>query len=86
MNIPIPPAALEAGARAMCRNAYKHLPEMSNQDTYTPDAEYWLDQARACFTAIVKAWEGMETSAPDPWSAPDRLILPLPQENTDDKA
>ena len=54
----IPPAALEAGARAMCHNAYKHLPEMRDQDTYTPDADYWLDQARAAFVAMVEAWPG----------------------------
>ena len=57
--ITIPPAALEAGARALAREAYKHLPEMREQDTYTPDADYWLGQARAAFLAVLEAWPGM---------------------------
>ena len=89
IDIHIPPAALEAGARAMCHNAYKHLPEMRDQDTYTPDADYWLDQARAAFVAMVEAWPGMHTHEwQRPWlggmSGTD-LILPL-TENPDDKS
>ena len=74
-DITIPPEALEAGARAMCHNAYKHLPEMRDQDTYTPDAEYWLGQARAAFVAMVENWPGCEEDD----LGPAYLILPLAQ-------
>lgn len=36
----------------------------------------------ASIAAALNAWPGMETSKPDPWSFPDRLILPIPQEAT----
>lgn len=78
MNITIPPEALEAGARAVA------LENGHDIDYYSDRLrEHCFAQARAAFTAMVKAWPGMETSAPDPWSAPDRLILPLPQEKPD---
>ena len=85
--ITIPPAALEAGARALAREAYKHLPEMREQDTYTPDADYWLGQARAAFLAVLEAWPGMsQLQENDSASIREMaaLILPLPQEASDD--
>ena len=70
MDIHIPPAALEAGARAIHDMRYgTHL--------YSAD-----DMARAAFEAMVTAWEGMHTHEwQRPWlggmSGTD-LILPLP--------
>lgn len=79
----IPPAALEAGARAMCHNAYKHLPEMRDQDTYTPDAEYWLGQARAAFVAVVEAWPGTRIDDTYRWLSNAAIILPMEDKNVE---
>lgn len=87
-DITIPPEALEAGARAICaRYCFDadHLAPKLRLDGGIDHVPYWKvyeDTARACFLAMVKAWPGMETSKPDPWSFPDRLILPL-TEKTD---
>ena len=53
-DITIPPEAVEAAARAMCKRAYEHLPEMREQDTFTPDADYWMGQATAAIRAMIK--------------------------------
>ena len=76
-NINIPPEAVEAAARAMCHNAYKHLPEMRDVDAYTPDADYWLAQATAAIRAALAAWPGMEHMAGDEAFPFYYLILPL---------
>ena len=44
----IPPAALEAGARAI------------GEETYVGNKETLRDAARAAFLAIVDAWPGMQ--------------------------
>jgi hypothetical protein len=75
----IPPEAVEAAARAMCKRAYEHLPEMREQDTFTPDADYWMGQATAALRAGIAAWPGMLVE----WhSRGPGIILPLPKENT----
>lgn len=55
MNITIPPAALEAGARALARY---------NCEQWDNDPDRWrayfADEARAAFLAIVEAWPGMQ--------------------------
>jgi hypothetical protein len=84
-DITIPDEALEAGARSACHEAYKHLPEMREQDTYTPDADYWLNQARAAFLAMIEAWPGMTLHQQDINAEYSYFVLPLPQEASDDK-
>lgn len=64
----IPPAALEAGARALARGI--------EIEDYWP---YYKDDARAAFVAMVTAWEGMHHYEPnvEPYYG-KHLILPLP--------
>lgn len=72
-NIHIPPAALEAGARAICdANGWPHSKAM-----------FCDEVARAAFVAMVEAWEGMRIKS-DPYNGLD-IVLPL-TEKTDDKA
>lgn len=71
-GIIIPPAALEAGAKALCAKA-------GYAWTVTPDVHaHWREQARAAFLAMIEAWEGMQH---------DNYVIILPlTEKTDDKA
>ena len=71
-DITIPPAALEAGARAI------------GEETYVGNKETLRDAARAAFLAMLEAWPGMAaysagTNGPYPY-----IILPLPQEANDE--
>ena len=79
-DITIPPAALEAGARAI-RTFYSDEPL-----AVCDGAAY--KAARAAFLAIVEAWEGAKTIRDDgrrqTYAIP-ALILPLPQEASDDQ-
>ena len=91
-NITIPPAALEAGARA-AHDKWRHdcaaadhgfIADVSEWRTWkeleTWERQEWLDQTRAAFLAIVENWEGGLT---DQSLGP--IILPLPpQENSDE--
>lgn len=79
-RITIPPEAVEAAARAMCKRAYEHLPEMREQDTFTPDADYWMGQAAAALRAGIAAWPGVfyHPARPDEEAC---IFLPLPQES-----
>ena len=80
MNIPA--AALEAGARALARY---------NCEQWDNDPDRWrayfTDEARAAIAAALEAWPGMSQLAEND-SASIRemaaLILPLPQEASDD--
>ena len=82
-KITIPPAALEAGARTLCneqRIFWRGL---------TTDAQDIIrGEARAVFIAMIEAWPGMSQLAEND-SASIRemaaLILPLPQEASDDQ-
>ena len=69
-DITIPPAALEAGAAII--------------EKYRISG--WTDAmvARAAFLAIVEAWPGM-VEAHHPRENQHALILPLPQEASDDQ-
>ena len=76
----IPPAALEAGARALARY---------NCEQWDNDPDRWrayfADEARAAFLAIVDAWPGMATYSAGMNGPYPYIILPL-TEKTDDKA
>ena len=83
MSITIPPAALEAGARAICEThcgPCRCYPDECG-------CVYFKAHARAAFLAMMGAWPGMETGL---FAKGERdnvlaLILPL-TEKTDDKA
>ena len=83
MNITIPPAALEAGAKTLCneQRLFWHGLRSEAQDIIR-------GEARAVFIAMIEAWPGMSQLAEND-SASIRemaaLILPLPQEASDDQ-
>ena len=70
-DITIPPAALEAGARAIEKSLKTARITLESEDGYKPEA-------RAAFLAMIGAWPGMQH---DNYA----IILPL-TEKTDDKA
>ena len=72
-KIHIPPAALEAGARAIAESLRTARLTLESEDGYKPEA-------RAAFVAMVEAWEGMYRTHSTP-----QIILPL-TEKPDDKA
>jgi hypothetical protein len=76
MNITIPPAAMEAGARALARY---------NCEKWDNDPDRWrayfTDEARACGLAMLEAWPGMIHGK---YFAEPSIILPLPQDNSDE--
>ena len=69
-DITIPPAALEAGARAIAESLRTARLTTEAQDGYKPEA-------RAACTAMIKAWPGMQH---DNYV----IVLPLPQEASDE--
>lgn len=73
-DISIPPEALEAAARAHAKMNEGH-------------DEWWflhVDKVRAACLAMLKHWPGMwHINAVD---FEGKIILPLPKENTNDKA
>tara|TARA_R110000868_G_scaffold86298_1_gene242092 strand:+ start:1259 stop:1477 length:219 start_codon:yes stop_codon:yes gene_type:complete len=69
-KITIPPAALEAGARAIEKSLKTARITLESEDGYKPEA-------RAAFLAIVSAWGGMQH---DNYV----IVLPLPTEASDD--
>jgi hypothetical protein len=79
-DITIPPAALEAGARAIAESLRTARLTTEAQDGYKPEA-------RAAIAAALAAWPGMSQLAEND-SASIRemaaLILPLPQEASDE--
>ena len=90
-GIAIPPAALEAGARAMAKAGYA-FSGIELTDPYTADADYWDCCTRATCLAMLSAWPGMLADgdlAPGENGPPlhlvNAIILPLPpQENSDE--
>jgi hypothetical protein len=79
----IPPAALEAGARAITMALILAVEEDCRALALTDDERTEL--ARAAFLAMIEAWEGMRIS----WLASNdgAIVLPLPpQENPDAEA
>ena len=74
-EITIPPAALEAGARAIEKSL-----KTAREDGYKPEA-------RAAFLAMLEAWPGMsQLEENDSASIREMaaLILPLPAETSDE--
>ena len=74
-SITIPPAALEAGARAIEKSLKTARITLESEDGYKPEA-------RAAFRAMLEAWPGMFVNGDD--EAVD-IILPL-TENLDAEA
>lgn len=99
-GIHIPPAALEAGARA-AHNQWRHecaveadepvenWREWDELDEWEQDS--FRAQARAAFVAMVEAWPNGNLHVPVGAGQPRKsftlpaLILPLPQETRDDE-
>lgn len=83
MTITIPPAALEAAARAIEQSLKTARITLESEDGYKPEA-------RAAALALLENWPGMEHDpgaiVTDWHRDPGKIILPLPQENPDDKA
>ena len=78
-NITIPPAALEAGARAAMDDAGWHW---DSADEARRDI--WRRTARAAFLAMIEAWEGVVNASLD-GNGNRCLVLPLPAEASDDQ-
>lgn len=86
-RIPIPPAVLEAGARA-AHDQWRHECAVADNEPvenwrtwpYLVLAEQlgWVEQARAAFEAMVEAWPDMAHRVM-PYAA---LILPLTETST----
>lgn len=75
----IPPAALEAGARATFKKFYKRSPVLPDDDDMMDLARIY---ARAAFVAMVEAWPGVNTDA----VRCGTLILHLPKESRSGEA
>lgn len=78
IDITILPAALEAGARAIC------LAQGYCWDCHPGFRDAWATEARAAFLAIVENWEGV-VDHPETALSPRCLWLPL-TEKPDDNA
>lgn len=83
-KIYIPPAALEAGARAIAESLRTARLTLESEDGYKPEA-------RAAFEAMVAAWPGahhrigIKRHESGEWRQPyPMLCLPLPQEGGDE--
>ena len=85
-EITIPLEALEAAAKdlyeAWCRVHGVADTALPWEDIDNEERDACFAEARAACLAMLKSWPGMGVSSPDPWSAPDTIILPLPKENT----
>jgi hypothetical protein len=77
-DITIPPAALEAGARAIEKSLRTARITLESEDGYKPEA-------RAAFRAMLEAWPGMTFHQQDINAEYSYFVLPLPQEASDDK-
>lgn len=82
MNITIPPAALEAGARAFIERrvdacVWVHLSDESKRG--------YQEEMRAAFLAMIEAWPGMTLHQQDINAEYSYFVLPLPQEASDDQ-
>ena len=79
MNITIPPAALEAGARTLCneQRLFWHGLTAAAQDIIRAEA-------RAALLAMLTAWPGKDVERFMPDSGPYTIHLPLPAEASDE--
>jgi hypothetical protein len=89
-DITIPPAALEAGARAAYeewRRQFSTGDDFARYEDWDDLSRFHKDeyreQARTAFLAILEAWPEMRIS----WLASNdgAIVLPLPQEASDDQ-
>ena len=76
----IPPAALEAGARAVLRAIVYDIEPDVRANNLTDEEQAII--ARAAFLAMLEAWPGMIHGK---YFAEPSIILPLPQEASDDQ-
>lgn len=85
-DIIIPPAALEAGARALCNEQRLFWPDLTKDEH-----DIIRGEARAACIAILQAWPGMEYVFRQPtrysvcYSKPAIILPLLPQEASDDQ-
>ena len=74
----VPPAALEAGARALARY---------NCEQWDNDPDRWrayfTDEARAAFLAMINAWPGMRIDDTYRWLSNAAIILPMEDKNAE---
>jgi hypothetical protein len=76
-EIRIPPAALEAGARAIEKSLKTARITLESEDGYKPEA-------RAACIAMLEAWPGMTLHQQDINAEYSYFVLPLPQEASDE--
>ena len=76
-DITIPPAALEAGARAIAESLRTARLTTEAQDGYKPEA-------RAACLAMLQAWPGMTREGVVMARRTPRIILPLPPTEASD--
>lgn len=90
-TITIPPEALEAAARAVCRERcafFGEPPCFEVGEGFSPlcDEPGCVAEAHAACLAMLAAWPGMAHFRSSDALGYPRIILPLPQENSNDKA
>ena len=76
MTITIPPAALEAGARAIAESLRTARLTLESEDGYKPEA-------RAAFRAMLEAWPGMRIDDTYRWLSNAAIILPMEDKNVE---
>ena len=79
MNITIPPAALEAGAKTLCneQRLFWHGLTATAQDIIRAEV-------RVAFFAMLTAWPGKDVERFMPDSGPYTIHLPLPKGGRDE--
>ena len=80
-DITIPPEAVEAAARAHLAASAPHL-TFDELPDWQKAIE--IDAAQAACLAMLKAWPGVTYAKWRDYGQADRLVLPLPTENTND--
>lgn len=90
-RITIPPAALEAAARAAHQKWREQasvgddIAEYQEWDDLSPEVqEEQRENARAACLAMLESWPGMDIERFAPWSKDRTIHLPLPQEARDE--
>lgn len=87
-DMKLPPEVVEAGARALCKDARLFWPDLTQEEH-----DVMRGEARAAIIAMINAWPGMEVEDLSRWVTDGMdlpyvveypaIILPLPQENSD---
>lgn len=85
----IPDKVVEAAARVLHSHA-EIFDDLLWEDISQADQEAYFEEARASIAAALNAWPGFEYRADVAFPAfgygPAAIILPLPQEKTNDQA